>query len=403
MILILLLISLSAFSQVSTKTHFIKYKAYLLTDSTDIAFAINKQVNYSLGPATTLKKIGHNSSLTEKFNYEIISKTLHESGLTKVEYTYIGKLLTEQYVDIETYKVVLPLNTETIYKKANRKCASRSGENLFYQSWSPKYRRCPLKKGSDYEEFKVEFIGEMDSKHELIKDDLRNEGKYKLFFYFGSDYHSTRKFGHAQKGYDQTLKALKKKGFIKRFDNIQKQEIFNKISLFSRYQKLTGKIDGIETEVYLLLGNPDSKTPKAQYEFFRFFKYAFKNASAINYNGHAGLGENLNFDKLEVKFKEKITYNQNQKQLYLLSGCSTYLQSSGFFFSKKKQKNSLILITNGLSVKLRVNKFLPQAILNSLSFKDSMTSDSLRVEIYKQMKRAGASKSQFPMTAVEFN
>lgn len=390
------------FGQGLTQTHLITFKAHLHTDQIHTAKAINEQINYSVGPSTINKKIGYRASLTEKFVYKIIDESPLANGLRRVEYQYTGKILIEDKVDINNLKIVMPINTKTIYDEARFRCAAKGGHHYFYQKWSPSFRKCRLRKGKHYEEFQVTSIHQLNLNTNHLSSDFLVKDRFNLYFYFGSDFHSARKFGYAEKAFKRTARFLKKKNFKKVFNKDEKLSIFNKTGTIGKYQKFQGKINNKLTNIYFLMGNPDSKTPKSQYEFFRFFKHALKNASGISYIGHAGLGKNLNFDLLEDIYQEKIDYNENQKQIILLSACITYLQSSGFFFEKKTQENSLVLITNGLPVKLRVNTYIPQVLINLFS-KTQNSNEEILEETYLQFRNAGATKGYFPMSAVESN
>jgi hypothetical protein len=403
----LLIITLSIFTtglfaQGPTFTYQIKFKAFLLTASEDVSNAINEQINYSVGPSTINRKIGYRASLTEKFSFKILSESTLESGLKRIEYEYTGKILTENLVDLSTYKLILPINTSTVYTDAKRRCAAKGGEFYFYQKWSPSFNKCPLKKGIHYEEFSITELNQLNLNTNHLSDEFKVNGEFNLYFYYGSDFHSSRKFGYAEKSFKRTLKVLKKMNFIKVFNNDEKSQIFNQKGTIGKFQKLKGKLNGIPTNIYLLMGNPDNRTPKSRYEFFRFFKHAFKFASGISYIGHAGLGKNLNFDALEKLYDEKVEYNLAQKQMFILSACVTYLQSSGFFFSKKTDNNSLVLVTNGLPVKLRVNVNIPESFLSLLS-KESFSNEKILDEVYEQFRNAGAERGYFPMTGVESN
>ncbi len=399
--LILFILSLNSFAQIATKVYEVEFKAHLLTSSKDLPHEINKQINHSLGPAITNQYIGKRSSLTEKFNYTILNQTLLENGFSKIEYSFKGRLVTEVNLDINTYEVILPLNPSTIYKRANYRCASRSGEDYFYQSWSPTFKKCRLEKGIDFDSFALSSFSELGTQSLHRTEDFKVGNELNLFFYFGSDFHSMRRFGHGETSYKQSMKSYLKMGFRYENNDAEELEIFGQERFISRYQKLTGPLNGIQTNVHFLLGNPDDATPEAKYEFFKFFKYAFENGSGIYYGGHAGLGENLNFDLLEKEYNEKITYNQSQKQMMIFSGCSTYLQSSGFFFNKKPK--NLVLATNGLSVKLRVNKYLPVTFLNIFQSSEAFTNEDVFTEIYNQFRNSGAKWGYYPMTAVESN
>ena len=229
------------------------------------------------------------------------------------------------------------------------------------------------------------------------------DGEYNLFYYFGSDFHSTTRFGFSGKAEAKLKYYYKKRGYSKSYDTEERNSIFNKEGLIGHYSKYTGSTDGIKTNIYILLGNPDGKTPKSRYEYFRFMKHAFKYASGINYIGHSGLGTNLYMDALEELYSEKIEYRVNHKQLIVLSGCSTYLQSSGFFFEKKPNQDSLVLITNGLPIFTKLDKSVALTLADTFHYETEFTNKSLFEKLYKWIGSEGATRENYPMSAVESN
>ena len=347
---VLLLLSLSAFSaSFDTSKYIVEFDGYLITDLQDDAHAVKRQINHSMGPLQNLKYTGKRASLSHKYKFEVINSKPIDSKLRKLSYHFKGELLVEEDVDLESFKVVVPIRTLATFKKAQNyrgSCGSNGQLNMFYYNWSPYYKRCGLKKGEDYEEFNLtSFVKVQDTSNHLSEEFLVN-GEYNLFYYFGSDYFSNRKFGYAQKAYNETIRLFKRAGFNYATDLDLTERIFSVRKLYSHYQTLKGTINGKIANLHVLLGNPTDTTPATKYEFFKFFKYAFKHASSIQYLGHAGLGSVLDFDTLEKEYNESIEYAQNQKQIIYLDGCNTYFYSNAFFFEKKKLANSLVLVSN---------------------------------------------------------
>ena len=350
----LLLLSLTAFSaSFDTSKYIVEFDGYLITDLEDDAHAVKRQINHSMGPLQNLKYTGKRASLGHKYTFEVISSTPIDSKLRKLSYHFKGELLVEENVDLDSFKVVVPIRTLATFKKAQSyrgSCGSNGRLDMFYYNWSPYYKRCGLKKGEDYEEFTLTSFTKVQDLSSHISDEFLVNGEYNLFYYFGSDYFSNRKFGYAQNGFNETIRLFKRAGFNYFTDLDETQRIFDSKKLYSRYRRLKGKINGKSANVFIVLANPTETTPGTKYEFFKFFKYAFKNASSIQYSGHAGLGSVLDFDALEKEYNEKIEYAQNQKQMIYLDGCNTYFYSNAFFFSKKKLANSLVLVSNAATI-----------------------------------------------------
>lgn len=81
--------------------------------------------------------------------------------------------------------------------------------------------------------------------------------------------------------------------------------------------------------------------------FAMFFKEAVQNADFIFYNGHSGLGGNLDIPSLEQK-AGPFKFNQKKKQLFFFDSCSSYsyyLQH----FAAEKTKSKIDILSNGLA------------------------------------------------------
>ncbi len=396
--LFLTLISFSLFAALfnTTKYH-VEYDGYLITDLEDVAHAIKRQINHSQGPLLNLKQPGNRATLSHFYDFSVRDIETLSNGHRKIHYTFSGELLAERNVNLDNFKVVVPLQAKEAHKKAMRfrkgRCGASSNIAHFFHYWSPYYKNCRLKKGIDYEEFKLKsFIKKNNDITHLSSEFLINN-EYNLYYYFGSDHFSLRRFGFAEQAYNTTKKLFKKKGFRKITDSNEKEEMFKSLRLYSRFQKMSGTLNGKIANVYILLGNPTDSTPGAKYEFFRFMKHAFKHGSSIQYSGHAGLGSVFNLDSLEEQYNEIIEYNQNQKQIIYLDGCNTYFYSKNFFFTKKKINNSLVFISNGETILTNHYKQAAYVLADMLS-RPHFTNKDVENSVYYYMRHASTKEHQ---------
>lgn len=390
-----LFLSLFTFNLFAALFHSTKYQVefngYLVTDLEDVAHAVKRQINHSQGPSLNLKGAGKRATLSHFYEFDTLSIEPLANGLKKIHYKFSGELLAEENVDLDNFKVVVPIQAKEAHKKAMQfrrgRCGATSDLGNFFHFWSPYYKNCRLKKGVDYEEFKLTSYTKKNNEVTHLSSEFLIKGKYNFYYYFGSDNFSLNNFGFASNAYSSTITLFRKKGFKKTNNNIEKQDIFKTTRLYSRYQKLSGTLHGKEANVYILLGNPTDSTPGAKYEFFRFMKHAFNNASSIQYSGHAGLGSVFNLDALEVDYKEKIEYNQNQKQILYIDGCNTYFYSKNFFFRKKKLNNSLVFVSNGETILTNYFKQSVYVLANMLS-KEQFSNKDIENNVYYYMRRA---------------
>jgi hypothetical protein len=70
---------------------------------------------------------------------------------------------------------------------------------------------------------------------------------------------------------------------------------------------------------------------------------AFENSDILVYDGHSGLGGNLDLESLP-----KINFNKKKYQIYFFNGCSSYPYFNGAFFAAKGGTKYLDVVTSGL-------------------------------------------------------
>lgn len=392
----------------------ISYQGHLLTNLTDMDHAVRRQINHSVGPLANTQGFGYRSAMNLDYTYEVIEKKEVAPGVIRLDYIFHGHLVTEKFVDIKNFKVVVPIQAEETFRLAqfNKNCTMKGYRGdlyMFFTGWSPYFKGCHLIKGESYEEFPL-LSYELLNKEVLFKTaDLVQNNEFNLFYYYGSDYYSLSKPGHSGSAKAQMERLLRKNGFVQKFDEEETSRIFNKTSreIYSFYNKYTKSINGVTVNAYLLLGNPTDHTPIPKREFYDFYKEAFKRGSYIHYNGHAGVDSTLNFDGLEIEYNDKIEYNQNLKQVLYLDGCNTNFESQPFFKRKKHTKGSLVLFTNGLSI--LTNVYLPAQLSTFEAFMESFEKNSfidgnkLVEEIEKRTHRIIQTKHDDPMIHVFAN
>jgi len=355
--------------------------------------AIKHQIVHSMG--TGMNRESNRSSLNYSYKTKILSS--EELGeVTRTHYQFSGEFLIESELEkLQNFKIILPINPETIFKSASRykhycsKSGYRGVESTFYWAWSPKIKYCSLQINKDYIEIRIESSVRIVQDKIHLSDEFLVDGEYNLFYYFGSDYFSLRKFGMSEKAYLDISRQLRRAGFsIVRNSNML-SEITGKTRTFSKFLHLEGSINGKKAKAFIMLGNPTYHTPDAKKEFFKFTKYALENGSSYSYFGHAGLGSVFNLDLAEQEYGEKINYNINQKQIIYLDGCNTFFYSTNFFFEKKYLNNSLILISNGISILTSFYKQTTSTVLDLLrqtTFTNKIIENT--VDSYMQAQRA---------------
>lgn len=351
---LLVIISQHAFA---VKRYKVEFKGYLVTDLEDVGHAMRRQINHSIGPLTNLKSYGYRSSLSRDYTFKVLTTTPLEKNLKRVDYLWEGVLITEDEVDMSTYKVTVPIQAEETIREAQKlgSCVTREYRkvpSMFYQGWSPYLDGCRLVKGKTYEEFSLISFSLDDVNVDIAPQDYLQDGSFNAFYYFGSDFYSLINTGYAGIAFNDFARKLRGLGFYSNVDSDEVAGIFEKSQrkLLSKFQKLSKNVNGTIFNVYLVLGNPTEVTPTAMREYFDYMKYALKHASYLHYAGHSGLGSILDLDYLEEMYETKIEYNKEAKQFFYFDGCTTFFEAPFYYSTKKNGLNNLIVMSNGLNV-----------------------------------------------------
>lgn len=115
------------------------------------------------------------------------------------------------------------------------------------------------------------------------------------------------------------------------------------------YEKKKVQIQGtkktINIKVTVLLADTDIMSK--DHTFYHHWKDALANADIIYYDGHSGLGGNLDLANFEG-IKEEIKMNKEKYQIIFFNGCSSYPYFKGMYHRAKEGTKFLDIITSGL-------------------------------------------------------
>ena len=76
------------------------------------------------------------------------------------------------------------------------------------------------------------------------------------------------------------------------------------------------------------------------------FEDALENADIIDYEGHSGLGGNLDLKSL---YGDRDVFNPDKYQIIFINGCHSYSYFKNMFMDRKNHPQNLDLILSGLS------------------------------------------------------
>lgn len=109
---------------------------------------------------------------------------------------------------------------------------------------------------------------------------------------------------------------------------------------FERDSKVTVRVQVLLADTSL---DADARPERPDFTFHRYLIPAFQNADVLLYDGHSGLGSNLNLKKLP-----RFRFKKEKYQVFYFNGCSTYPYYNGAFFEAHGGPRNLEVITSGL-------------------------------------------------------
>ena len=92
---------------------------------------------------------------------------------------------------------------------------------------------------------------------------------------------------------------------------------------------------------------------EASKAFHWFLRDGLRNSSVVIYDGHSGLGSNLDLPSLEQATHKKFTPNKNRYQIFYFNSCSSFAYYNSMFFNRKKSDSdpkgtkNLDIVTTG--------------------------------------------------------
>ncbi len=297
--------------------------------------------------------------------------------------------------------IKLPINPEEIYSHGivgnSNKCTDKTynSEGDFFYFWDPDQKGCPLK---DDKKHILRIKGTLKKlkktkrtypAYEKLFGDNENGDTTRIDLFYGYiESNAPRNLHHYLK---QTLSVLDPDASIENVDDaiisayeigdflegkgfeISRRTLFGKLT--RRQEKMLEKkgleLDhrpstkegltpgekrtytktfdsGKEIEVNIIIAHSDlqDNNKKESTLFKNMFEDALENADIIDYEGHSGLGGNLDLNAL---YGERDIFNPDKYQIIFINGCHSYSYFKNIFMDRKNHPQNLDLILSGLS------------------------------------------------------
>lgn len=246
-----------------------------------------------------------------------------------------------------SYTFLIPISHSTIYERSEGKCTvadeSKIDASIFWYHWFPQLAGCPLVENVDY----ISYVAQLN----LINNTIITYPEYERLFQNGS-LNMTTFFGVAN--YEATNWDPNTSSDIAAKDYLhQRQILVETYGMQSRVwsenevrqyynpssespvpyiEDLTRVTRNGRVNVRLFFGNTglehDSKA------FHIFLRPALMNQQIIIYNGHSGIGKNLNLASIESNRGVPFSLSSNY-QIYFLGSCAPYAYYTDMFFKRK--------------------------------------------------------------------
>lgn len=276
-----------------------------------------------------------------------LSETTYQFTYSLKNTILVHKEVAQKLIDKQSIKLPLPGNPFAIYIS---ECTDEH-YNSFDDYW---YFYNPFKKEcSSLREFPYAFNTEIHFEKlkkttvdrfldlQTLRSDNGNKKIFEISIIQGFSEDKKYPFDAGRINFSQTNKYFEKQGF-----KIEKLKITTPYPEYLLTKKLL--LDSNEEiQVHIRHILVETAIQSESKIFAKFFKEASKQSDVVIYNGHSGLGGNLDLFRLQQKVGE-FQFNPNKKQIYYFDSCSSYSYYLDLF-SFFKDKASIDVMTNGLS------------------------------------------------------
>ncbi len=344
---------------------------------------IDAQVQHLMGvfqSDTFSKAVGSKGSIGETYELKYLKmEDGSKNGRKRLTYRFRGKAIFQKDIFNHDRKakipIKLPFSADLIYKQTlesgHNPCTDEhyNTEGDFWYFWDPDQKGCSLK-GDDTKVYRGDGqLSRLDKlnrptypEYDKLLGDNGNGNIFDIRIFFGYIDEGTFKMPHRRDDAFASMLSLEKsiteQGFKKTEEIVGFREtnsgqqrdggaILRKYQKQITFSKL--KPDPVDVRILVLLSDTSveaaERSDKPDLTFHHYLIPAFKEADLLLYDGHSGLGANLDLSRLD-RFK----FDNAKHQIFVFNGCSTYPYYNGMFFDAKggRQMNNLEVITSGL-------------------------------------------------------
>lgn len=315
------------------------------------------------GPKSQTEVLILSEEVFEKDQQSMIRIQYKNSGQMILHKKAAEKVLARGY-----FNVPLPLNPFKIYRK---KCTD-SHYTTFGDYWyfyDPYREGCERLSQEPYAQNVEIAVRKAKTRNiqrsaelPLLRGDNGNGSLFSIYMIHGFSEDKKDPEDDGRLNYQIAHEYLLEKGFS--VERLKKHSPYP-LNLYRKSVTLsTGETIQIEIKSLLV----DTELGSKSKVFADFFKEGVASADVIIYEGHSGLGGNLNIPELERK-AGKFEF-PNKKQIYYFDSCSSYSYYLDHF-NAYKTKTNIDVMTNGLSSYFHTSPLVLKEFLNYLVGSDN--------------------------------
>ncbi|QDK36189.1 hypothetical protein [Bdellovibrio sp. NC01] len=352
--------SFAGILSVSSKEVRFNYKAEFQTSQTE-----EDAVNLSYSHAQHLFGYLQSPSVTGSFgidsqtlgigapkmplNFQIISDK-KTKGVRTISYKVSGlmilnKLAEAQLTEQKEWHITLPYDLDNFYAE---KCTDEHYSSFgdFWYFYDPFRKGCgflqqePMAKQVVVKIAPVAKVEDTSAHFADLRGDNGNGDLFDIATINGFSDSAKDSEDIGRQNWEEGNEWLRSLGFQERM--VAKYQNRPVIEFTKDLKKADGKI--IKVRVTRLLAETGIEYKNVT--FAKFFKNALEKADVVIYEGHSGLGGNLDIPALEEK-AGKITFDPKKRQLFFFDSCSSYSYYLSTF-EAQKSKGKIDILTQGL-------------------------------------------------------
>lgn len=282
-------------------------------------------------------------------SYEILSDK-RSKGLRTISYKVTGVMLLNrlaavQLINDKQWTIQLPYDLDNFYVE---KCTDEHYNTIgdFWYFYDPFRKGCeslrtePMAREVVMKVAAVATVKDTSAGFAALRGDNGNGDVFEIATVNGFSDNSSSSEDLGRQNYQEINQWLVTQGFEEK--TLARYQDRPVMQYTKSLKTAEGKV--IQVRITRLLANTEIGAKNVT--FAKFFKNAMEKADVVIYNGHSGLGGNLDIASLEEK-AGKINFDPKKRQLFFFDSCSSYSYYLGMFESQKS-KGKIDVITEGL-------------------------------------------------------